>query len=266
MSKFPFPSLYNGTGPGGSDILDKFAESESPKLKFNFFVRFSFRTNEGGPINESRSGSRGGGLSLATNLLAVKHATRINPTIEYADVNFYGYRTKVATKTDFGDVTLTFYDDSSNRTHTIIDTYMESVSPLVSTNQGGTGTSESQLSSRNYLEERQTIGALRNGSELGIIDKIEILHEGVNTLTTYRYANPKIRNIIADDLDMTISEVNTIAMTFTYDAYNVVKEDKPNIEPISSSINGPLPDADDVDSGIDPGLPGPGGPQGPVVT
>jgi len=258
MGKFPFPSLYNGTGPGASDIMDKFAESESPKLKFNFFVRFEFRS-DGEAVHSS---SRGGGLNLVTNLLAIKHATRINPNIEYKDVNFYGYRTKVATKTEFGDLTLTFYDDSSNRSHTIIDAYMEAVSPLVNTGQLANVTG----SSKNFLEERQTIGALRNGSELGIIDKIEIVHEGVNTLTKYRYANPKITTINTDDLDMTISDVNTISMTFTYDAYSVEKTDKPEVTPIDSSINGPLPDIGDFDTGIDIGLPGTGGPQGPILS
>lgn len=249
MSKFPFPSLYNGTGPGASDITDKFATTESPKLKFNFFVTFSFRS-DGEEVQSIRAE---GGRDLVTNQLPVKHATRINPTIEYTDVNFYGYRSKVATKTEYGDVTFTFYDDSSNRVHTIIDTYMEAVSPLVSTPSGN----------KSALEERQTIGALRNSSELGIINYIELLHEGVGSSTKYTYFNPKIKNIVADDLDMTISEVATIAMTFTYDTYRVDK-----IRPSRTSVDGGsrLPDADDFDSGLDSGLPGAGGPQGPILS
>jgi len=229
MSKFPFPSLFDGTGPGASDILDKFATTESPKLKFNFFVKFTFRS-DGEEVTQNNAD---GGLNLVTNLLPVKHSSRLNPNIEYTDVNFYGYRTKVATKTEFGNLSLSFYDDSSNRSHTIIDAYMEAVSPLAS----------APSSNASVLGERQTIGALRNGSELGIIDKIELVHEGVGTLTTYTYANPKIIDIAADDLNMTVSEASTIAITFTYDAYKVDKENKSQVTPDGSSINGPLPDA-----------------------
>ena len=208
MTKFPFPALYNGTGPAGvADIQDRFAQQDAPKLSFNYFVQFTFRSNSGDLFSKKALG----GLSLQTNHLPVKQSSRIKPQIEYDDINFYGYRSKVAKKTTYGSYSLTFYDDSANRVHSIVDTYMEAVSPLTT------------RSSADDLKEYQTIGALKTGSEFGIIEKIELLHVSVNQQTKYKFYNPKISEIEADDLDMTKSEASSIKMTFTYDAYNVEK-------------------------------------------
>lgn len=208
FKKFPFPALYNGSGPAGTaDIQDRFAQDESPKLSFNFFVKFCFRSN-----NEDLDPKSLGELTLESNYLPVKQSSRIKPQIEYDDINFYGYRSKVAKKTTYGSYSLTFYDDSANRVHNIIDTYMEAVSPLTT------------RSSASDLDEYQTIGALKIGSEFGIIEKIELLHASINQQTTYKFYNPKISEIEADDLDMTKSETTSIKMTFVYDAYNVVKK------------------------------------------
>lgn len=201
---FPYPNLFPGTGDGSSDIQDKFASSDSPKLKFNYFVRFHFRYAT--PPRESL-----GHTTLKSNYLALKQTGRITPVIQYADVNYYGFRTKVATKTDFSVLNMTLYDDSANHAHSIVDSYMEAVSPLT--------TSESA----NRVENLQTIGALQDSSELGVIREIEILHTSLNQNTQYRFYNPKITNILMDELDMTVSDTTNITMSFVYDGYKVDK-------------------------------------------
>jgi len=197
------PLLYNGEFRG-SWIQDRFAQNESPKLKFNFFIKFDFRSNS--PPEQSL-----GGLNMASNYLAVKTAGRISPIINYKDVNYYGYRTKVATKTDFSVINVSLYDDASQRSHSIIDAYMNAVSPLAN------------APSADAVRGLSTIGALENGSALGVIRKITIWHVAIggNKKTQYQFYNPKITNIMADDLDMTASDVSLINMAFVYDGYEV---------------------------------------------
>lgn len=200
------PILYDGgQGPGpGQHIQDKFASSESPKLKFNFFIKFEFRSN-------SPPGQSLGGLTLESNYLAAKTSGRITPIINYKDVSYYGYRTKVATRTDFSVLNVTLYDDASQRSHSIIDAYMNAVSPLA--NAPGA----------DAVRGLSTIGALENGSALGVIKKITLWHVAIggDKKTQYEFYNPKITNIIADELDMTASDVSTINMAFVYDGYKV---------------------------------------------
>jgi len=199
------PLLYtNGSAPGPR-VADKFASSEAPKLKFNFFIKFQFRQNS--PPNAESLGE----LSIESNYLPVKTAGRITPIINYKDVNYYGYRTKVATKTDFSVLNVTLYDDSSNRSHELVDSYMKAISPLADANNADS------------VRGLTTVQALQNGSELGIIKTITLWHvsNGGDKKTQYEFFNPKITNIIADELDMSASDVSLINIAFVYDGYKV---------------------------------------------
>lgn len=188
-------------GGGEGQIPDKFTTTESPKYKFLFFVKFTFRTAS--PIHSGTD-------ELTTNAFAVKQAGRPTPVITYQDANYYGYRTKVATKVDFTTINLSFFDDSSNRSHSVFDSYINAVSPIVSINDA------------NNLFDSQTIGALPDGAELGPIKHIEVIHgyKGPSR-TTYKFLNPKITNVMLDELDMMGSEVSGVTLTFNYDAFNI---------------------------------------------
>lgn len=202
--KFPYPVL-NGQGTLTPTIKDRFATDDAPKLKFNHFAQFKFRSPLSGSVpRESR-----GGLTLQSNFLPLKQTGRINPIINYADVNYYGFRTKVATKTDFSTFNMTLYDDSANRTISIVKAYMEAVSPIVN------------ASNANDIETRQTIGALENASRLGVIEEITVKHTSWKLETIYHFYNPKITNIMTDELDMTVTDVANISMTFVFDSYNI---------------------------------------------
>lgn len=181
-------------------IGDKFTTSESPKYKFTFYVKFKFRHN---------APKHSGGDTANSNLLAIKQASRLTPVINYHDANYYGFRTKVATKVDFSVVNLTFYDDSSGRSHDIFEKYMQEVSPITN------------IENANAVSDSQTIGPLRNGSELGLIDNIEVYHYHKGGTTLYKYMNPKIVNIMLDELDMSVSDVTLVTLSFAYDAFNI---------------------------------------------
>lgn len=186
----------------GKKIQDGFANNETPKYKFNFFVKFNFRTGFGG---------HPGGLSIADNLFALKQMGRPSPIIQYSDINYYGFRTKVATRTDFGVFNLTFYDDGPGRAHNVFETYMSTVSSIVN------------ISSANNLDAGQTITALPDFAGLGPIENITLIHRHAGKDTKYIFQNPKITNFLLDELDMTQSEVTSVNMAFVYDSYYIAE-------------------------------------------
>lgn len=126
MAKGSFRSLSfkQGIGPE-SEQLDRFSTVNRPKLKFNFTVTFKFRR----PVNFPRLNPEA--TDMADEMtFALKQASRPNPTINYQDVNFYNYRTKVATKVEYGVVQLTLYDDVENFAHDMYEEYLKHVSPI----------------------------------------------------------------------------------------------------------------------------------------
>jgi len=192
-------------GVGGpNQIPDKFTTSESPKYKFLFWTKFKFRTES--PTHQGTG-------NVETNAFAIKQMGRPNPIITYQDANYYGYRTKVATKTDFATFNMSFYDDSANRAHDLFEKYMQAVSPIT------------QIGNANNLFGSQTIGELPNDARLGPIEEIELFHgyKGPNK-TTYKFMNPRITNIMLDELDMLGSEVASVNLTFVYDSFHVSRD------------------------------------------
>jgi hypothetical protein len=110
-------------------VSDDFGGLEAPKLKFLFTIEFELNEQYKidaikNYINESNADS------LKDCMFALKSASRPNATIEYQDVNYYNYRTKVATKMDFGKITISFYDDSSNKAQRLMALYTNAVSPI----------------------------------------------------------------------------------------------------------------------------------------
>ena len=183
-------------------IRDGFADRDAPKYKFNFYMELKFRSAYPQPKHSGAS-------SVTSNLFALKQASRVTPVINYADVNYYGFRTKVATKVDFSVLNIILYDDSSNRSHDILEKYMEAVSPIT------------QVNNAQEVRDSQTIKSLYDGSELGVIDHIKITHFHLQGETKYTYFNPKISNVMLDELDMTASDVTTVSFAMVYDAFKI---------------------------------------------
>lgn len=208
-----------------SDIPDAFGTYEQPKLKFLFTVQFQPRA---GLVLPEK-----GDQDMSKMRFALKRATRPQPNITYQDVNFYGFRTKVAIKMDYGTVTLTFYDDVVNRAHNIVSKYINYVSPisLINKEQAGSldGADGGAIS----------IGAYAD-NPLGPFESMRIVHHmlddkysdtGLAKQVFYDYLNPKIVSVNLDDLDMTQSEVSTVEVTFVYDSVNIIYSDVPQADP-----------------------------------
>ena len=118
-------SFRAGVSNTEAGVVDHFSQIKRPKLKFNFTVSFKFRE----PI--LILGNKPDNSMMEDELtFALKQASRPNPTIVYQDVNYYNYRTKVATKVDYGALNLTLYDDVENFGHNIYEQYLKTISPI----------------------------------------------------------------------------------------------------------------------------------------
>lgn len=193
-------------------IADHFAETDAPKLKFNFTMSLQYA---------GMSADQGDDDPYQITL-AIKQITRPMPNIIYEDVNFYNFMTKVATKVDFGVVTVTLYDDRNNKAHTIFKNYMETVSPITNADR------EQALSlDRSGQSTSSVLGPLPTDARHGPIKNIRVTHLTNHTgkKVIYDFLNPKIQNVTLDELDMTQSDVNTITFTFMYDSYHVETEE-----------------------------------------
>jgi hypothetical protein len=199
-----------------SDVGTDFAGRDVPKMKFLFTVRFEF----GGLLGELYPGSQ----NMAENAYACKNVTRPNINVNYVDVNSYNYRYKVATRVDYGTVTLTLYDDNKNLSHRILTAYLNAISP-VARKKGG------EYYTKDNIQEWASLGPLPYSEEDGLIRKMRVTQhfpsnnndvEEEASAIHYDYINPKIQSFSLDDLDMTTSDVSHVTLTFVYDSVNIV--------------------------------------------
>ena len=211
---------FRADAPNGSSA-DTFA-NRPYKLKFNFTATIKFR-----------SGTTVGPQAMEDGAtFGLKQASRPNPSVSYQDVNVYNYRTKVATKMEFGSMQITFLDDSESLGHDVYEAYLKSVSPVAnmkgdqanSLYSGGSGPKNKSFNATSRSPSAGSIGPLplSAGGESGVIELITIKHWYMKgktpTSTSYEFLNPKVINMTLDELDMTQSDVSTIMMNFIYDS------------------------------------------------
>lgn len=216
----------------------------APKLKFLFTVEFQFRN----PLGVDR-----GSELLGEIKYDLKTATRPNISVNREDVNFYNYRTKVATRINYGTVKLTFYEDSLNTANDLLWNYISHISPIANVGKGdnpaigamGVSTAGEEVS---IGQKASGIGPM--DSPDGPIAWMRVHHHYVEytgprptsrniatngsapqeggargKITTYTYMNPKIESIDIDELDMSSSDASTISVTFTVDSVSVEHRD-----------------------------------------
>lgn len=194
-------------------IPDDFAGVDAPKLKFNFTISFDY--------TDMLKGTTEGSDDPYQIDFGVKQITRPSPNVIYEDLNFYNFISKVATKVEFGVVTVTLYDDRSNKAHDIFQKYMEAISPITNVNRAN-----APLMDLYGQSTTGSIGPLDDNARHGPIKSIRVTHitSHLGSKVVYDFINPKIQNVVLDELDMTQSDVNTLTFTFIYDSYNVTRE------------------------------------------
>ena len=225
------------------NLATEFAGRDAPKLKFLFTVEFD--------IDESiRDYLDLGSREMGEIKYACKMATRPNVQVNYADVNMYNYRFKVATKVDYGSVTLSLYDDNKNLAHNLFLYYLNAISPV-------SNKPPEQYDLRgDPIQEWASLGPLPESAKFGLIKRMTVTHHYSNTYAddgesshksiNYHYMNPKIQQFNLDELDMGVgSEASMITLTFVYDSvYTEYDDYKPNVEvlplEVANSTNDPL--------------------------
>lgn len=213
--------MTNVDNPDGvMTTANTLAGDGAPKLKFMFTAEFAFRESLGGADRGSRR------LNLVKYDL--KSATRPNVSVNQEDVNYYNYRTKVATRVSYGTIKLTFYEDCFNTSNDLLWNYIKSISPIASY------AGESINTTLDVDQQASSVGPLADTD--GPIQWLKLHHHYVRTtgarnagktegrVTTYKCLNPKIESIEMDDLDMSSSEASTISVTFTIDGVVVSDE------------------------------------------
>jgi hypothetical protein len=200
------------------NIGSEFAGYDAPKLKFLFTLSFEL-----GETLEFNQGSD----DMGQIVYACKSASRPNINVNYVEVNSYNYRYKVATRTDVGTVTVTFYDDNKNTAHAILQGYLNAISP-VSNKERGTN-----YYLKDDIQQWASLGPLPQNDADGLIKSMRITQHYNSGYSSdpsyfskvhYDYINPKIQQFNWDELDMSASDASMISVTFVYDSVNITVE------------------------------------------
>lgn len=194
--------------PNSTMIVHDFGHIDRPKLSFLFTVEFAFRQIDADKGNKQ----------METISYDLKSASRPQISVNLEDVNYDGYRAKVATRASYGTVKLTFYEDSLNVAHDLVWKYIRAISPIT------TGSGETVLTDGEdviyYGNGQNTIGPLKYAD--GVIQWMKVHHHYIHgserKVTTYTYTNPKVESIEYSELDMSSSEASTVSVTFTVES------------------------------------------------
>ncbi len=218
---------------GPANLGTEFSGRDAPKLKFLFTVEFVVGTalfpgladGTGAWDGEDQPLVELGSSNMARIKYACKNVTRPNINVNYVPVNSYNRRFQVATKVDYGTVSLTLYDDNKNYAHYLFTEYLNMISPVSNIS------AENHRLTDNPIQHWASLGPLEVPDRNGLIQKMRVTHHYTDTysddgnshkLIHYDYINPKIQTFALDDLDMSISDASTINLTFVYDAVNIV--------------------------------------------
>lgn len=224
--------------PGGDDAQSSLGErctaspyavdliGRAPKYKFLFIIEFV----PSAPYASLNDADRGP-LNMA---FVVKRTSRPNVKFVHSDVNYYNYRTKVATRTEFEDMSMTFHDDTQNHAVEFYRSYMRAMSPITGIENPDTALLEQSgmafIDNSNLPNEvNNTIEANRYSASKGplagdvkqIFSEIRVYHvyDNGHMMNVHRFLNPKISSLSLDDLDMSQgSEGTEMSMIFNYDS------------------------------------------------
>lgn len=213
------------TSPYAVDLMYR-----APKHKFMFVVQFTFNT---GYVE---------GLTDLDFSFVIKRSTRPNVKFQMDDVNYYNFRTKQAVKTEYEEMSMTFYDDMTNKVTRFIEAYRRAVSPVANMDENtffldpensgmnftDNGT-DNVLSDKNLIEHQIKAGYY-TGSRGGLADdntnvirfiKLFHVYDAGHKANVYTFMNPRISTINQDEVDMSVSEASEVTLQFNYDSVYV---------------------------------------------
>lgn len=200
--------------------------ARAPKYKFLFVVQFIANNAY------KELGSELGPLDVA---FVVKKSTR--PTLTYTteDVNYYNYRSKAITKTEFSDMSMSFHDDNMNTAMQFYNAYTRAMTPITNVY----GTQQDMLEdgyglnfSDHVLTPKQirdtmpanTYAATRgmlSGDHKSMFSEVRLYHvfDWGHRMNVWRFMNPQFTQLALDEVDMSVgSEGTSLDLTFVYDS------------------------------------------------
>ena len=201
--------------------------SRAPKFKFLFVVQFKLLSNF------SHLQDKLNGMAFV-----VKKSTK--PNIKYVteDVNYYNFRSKVITKTEFDEMSITFHDDNLNNTHEFYSAYIKAMSPILNTpnwkNPDMLEAEGMNFPTKNSKESNYSasLGTVAGDSKQQVFREITLYHmfDWGKQANIYHFYNPRLSQLQLDDLDMSENSTSELSMNFNYDYVYVETVDASSIQ------------------------------------
>ena len=187
--------------------------ARAPKYKFLFVVQFKLDPGF------SEYSEQLNGMAFV-----IKKSSRPHIKFVTEDVNYYNFRTKVITKTDYEEMSMTFHDDNLNNTFSFYDMCIKALSPIAN-NPNWIGPDMLENSGMNFPSGQNktnyaaSLGPLNGDSKQHIFQEITLYHvyDWGHTANVYHFYNPHITQLQPDDVDMSESSCNELTMAFHYD-------------------------------------------------
>lgn len=212
-----------GGNAGGSEPVNYATEliAYAPKYKYLFVVEIEWKPSYAQQMKDIQAA------------FVIKNSTRPNINVEYEDINMYNFRTQVPRRVMYQPMTMRFYDDNMNQSMIFWNAYLKAVSPISNMtfpdvfDESGMGfdalnsTSAYGFATHNYSA---SYGPTNTPTEKDILKQINLYHiyKQGKLMNVYRFYNPRIENLVLDDVDMSNgSEGTEVEITFKYDALNV---------------------------------------------
>lgn len=152
----------------------------------------------------------------------VKSASKPKIKMVHQDVNYYNFRSKVLTQVSFDPMTIVLWDEIGNTVNKFFSSYLSAVSGQGSGNWGV---------DNSFLDEAKSSSSSKSYRNAGYGDPIlatviieQIFANGTKS-NRFIFKNARIESMDLDDLTMDSSEMNTLSITFNYDALECLTVD-----------------------------------------
>ncbi|TFH11184.1 MAG: hypothetical protein E4H14_01130 [Candidatus Thorarchaeota archaeon] len=193
--------------------------ARAPKHKFMFIVQFV-------PKNGYES------LQDLNAAFMVFESSRPDIRYQMEDINYYNFRSKIITKTEFEPMNMKLYDDNLNAAGKFHAAILKALTPIANyptpaefsspefEGMDFANTSAPPITGVTFPGRKYSASTnnLLN-SNTTIFNEIILYHlfDAGRVLNVYRFYNPRISNLKLDDLTMTESAVTSVDLTFAYD-------------------------------------------------
>lgn len=199
--------------------------SRAPKSRFIFVVSFIF--NPGYNV-----------LDNTANEVAfvIKKSSRPNMKFTTEDVNYYNFRSKFITKTEFDDMEMVFHDDMTNNAMKFYNAVRNAISPISNMGAGRSGLTNPENSGMDFSQLFSQKNAIKGtnlptnyysasvgplyGDQKGMLRAIRLFHvyDGGRLMNVFEFHNPRITDMSLSELDMSSSEGSEVDIKFNYDS------------------------------------------------